>query len=79
MRPESGAVGKPLAEIDLPTNTGAVIVAIVRGDSNVVVPNPDEVIREGDLIELAGSSESVAAAARLLNAPGCIAEPMVSV
>jgi len=35
----------------------------------VVVPTGDEILRPGDILELAGSSEAVATARRLLNAP----------
>jgi CPA2 family monovalent cation:H+ antiporter-2 len=53
----------------LHTNSGAVVVAIGRADSEVVVPTGDEILREGDILELAGSSDAVAAARRMLEAP----------
>jgi CPA2 family monovalent cation:H+ antiporter-2 len=70
VRPDSASVGKRLRDIDLHATTGAMVVAIARGDSNVMVPNGDEVIQPGDVLELAGSSEAVTAAARLINGPG---------
>jgi len=66
LRSDSDGVGKKLSELDLHTNTGAMVVAIGRGDSEVVVPTGDEILREGDVLELAGSSDSVGAARRLL-------------
>ena len=69
VRPDSEAVGKSLAELDLHTRTGAVVVAIGRGDSEVVVPTSEEIIRPGDVLELAGSSNAIAAASRSLDTP----------
>jgi len=69
LRPDSEGVGKKLSDLDLHTNSGAVVVAIGRADSEVVVPTGDEILREGDVLELAGSSDSVAAARRLLETP----------
>ena len=43
------------------------MVAIGRADSEVVVPTGDEILREGDILELAGSTDAVAAARRLLD------------
>jgi CPA2 family monovalent cation:H+ antiporter-2 len=69
LRFDSDGVGKRLSELDLHTNTGAMVVAIGRGDSEVVVPTGDEILREGDVLELAGSHDAVAAARRMLEAP----------
>jgi len=66
---DSEGIGKSLAELDLHTSSGAVIVAIGRGDSEVVVPTGEEVLRPGDILELAGSLDAIAAARRLLNTP----------
>ena len=66
---DSEGIGKRLAELDLHTNSGAVVVAIGRGDSEVVVPTGDEVLRPGDILELAGSSDAVAAARRMIERP----------
>ena len=66
LRPDSEGVGKKLSELDLHTSSGAVVVAIGRADSEVVVPTGDEILHEGDILELAGSSDAVAIARRLL-------------
>jgi CPA2 family monovalent cation:H+ antiporter-2 len=68
--PSSVVVGKQLSEIDLHTNSGAVVVAIGRDGAEVIVPTGEEVIRAGDVLELAGSSDAVASAIRLLNGRG---------
>jgi CPA2 family monovalent cation:H+ antiporter-2 len=67
--PSSSGVGKRLSEIDLHNHSGAVVVAIGRDGSEIIVPTGEEVLRPGDVLELAGSSEAVAIATRLLNAP----------
>ena len=65
----SGGVGKRLSEIDLHARSGAVIVAIGRDGAEVIVPTGEEVLRSGDVLELAGPSAAIASAIRLLNAP----------
>lgn len=65
----SGEVGKRLSEIDLHSRSGAVVVAIGRDGTEVIVPSGEEVLRTGDVLELAGPSDAVASAIRLLNAP----------
>jgi K+/H+ antiporter YhaU regulatory subunit KhtT len=65
----SGGVGKRLSEIDLQNNSGAVVLAIARDGAEVIVPSGEEVLRAGDVLELAGSSDALASAIRLLNAP----------
>ena len=66
VRPDSDGVGRSLAELDLHANSGAVVVAIGRGDAEVVVASGEEILRPGDILELAGSSAAVASARRLL-------------
>jgi monovalent cation:H+ antiporter-2, CPA2 family len=72
-------VGKKLSELDLHTRCGAVVVAIGRGDSEVIVPTGDEILRSGDILELAGSIDAIAGARRLLEtAPTDIAQRQAS-
>jgi monovalent cation:H+ antiporter-2, CPA2 family len=78
LRSDSDGVGKKLSELDLHTNSGAVVVAIGRADSEVVVPTGDEILRAGDILELAGSSEAVAAAKRMLETPHPAAQQQAS-
>jgi uncharacterized protein with PhoU and TrkA domain len=67
VRPESGAIGRTLRDIDLHTHAGAIVVAIGRGGADVIVPTGEEVLCEGDVLELAGSSDAVSTAIGLLN------------
>ena len=78
IRSDSEGVGKKLSELDLHTNSGAVVLAIGRGDSEVIVPTGDEVLRPGDVLELAGSSDAVAAARRMLETPHPAAQQQAS-
>ncbi|MGH7779625.1 MAG: cation:proton antiporter regulatory subunit, partial [Candidatus Binataceae bacterium] len=62
----AAAIGKTLADLDLRAATGATAVAIARGDGQVLVPSGEEVLYEGDVIEIAGPRERVEAARLLL-------------
>jgi len=64
---DSPAVGKTLAEINLRGLTGATVLAVKRGEDAVLVPVGKEVLLAGDVLALAGSKESIEAAAKLLN------------
>jgi CPA2 family monovalent cation:H+ antiporter-2 len=65
----SPAVDRTLAELNIRGKTGATILAITRkGDegSKVVVPSGKVTLRVGDVLALAGTQESVAAAIEIL-------------
>jgi CPA2 family monovalent cation:H+ antiporter-2 len=69
VRLEAGAsaIGKTLASIDLRAATGAAAIAISR-DHEVLVPDGGEVLKEGDVVGLTGTAQSIEAARRLLSA-----------
>jgi CPA2 family monovalent cation:H+ antiporter-2 len=60
------AIGRTLGSIDLRAETGAAAIAISRGDNEIITPNAEEVLREGDVLGLTGTAESIEAARRLL-------------
>ena len=62
----SPAVGRTLAELNVRGLTGATVLEIHRGDEDVLVPRAQEVLRAGDVLALAGTAESIAAAWELL-------------
>lgn len=62
----SPALGKTLAQLNLRAMTGAIVLAVTHGDESVLVPDPDELLREGDVLALAGTAEAVQAATALL-------------
>jgi CPA2 family monovalent cation:H+ antiporter-2 len=67
--PGSPAVNRSLSELNVRGKTGATILAITRrGESGakVVVPSGKEVLRDGDVLALAGTQESVDAAVEML-------------
>jgi monovalent cation:H+ antiporter-2, CPA2 family len=64
--PDSPVAGKSLADIQLRSATGAVVLAITRGAEQVLLPVGREVIAPGDVVALAGTSEAIAEARRLL-------------
>ena len=64
----SPAAGKTLAELDLRGLTGATLLAILRGGESTEMPAARTVLRAGDVLALAGTAESVAAAQQLLGA-----------
>ena len=65
--PGSRVVGKTLAQIQLRGLTGATVLAIQRGDESVLIPAGQELLREGDILAIAGSHDSVEAARKLLS------------
>ncbi|HEX5832106.1 MAG TPA: TrkA C-terminal domain-containing protein, partial [Gemmatimonadaceae bacterium] len=62
----SPALNRTLADLDLRSQTGATVLAITRGKGSVLIPTGREVVREGDVLALAGSQEALAAARKAL-------------
>lgn len=62
----AAAVGRTLAQLDLRAATGATVLAIAHEDSNVTAPTGREVLREGDVLAVAGPHEAVEQARGLL-------------
>jgi CPA2 family monovalent cation:H+ antiporter-2 len=65
----SPAVGRSLAQLNLRGMTGATVLAIQRGEDGAVVPTAQEVLREGDVLALAGTHEAIDAARAVLETP----------
>ena len=66
--PQSIAVGRSLAQLNLRGATGATVLAIKRGEKQIPTPLGREVIQAGDIIAVAGAHDSLAVA-RALFAP----------
>ncbi|MDQ3262314.1 MAG: cation:proton antiporter [Myxococcota bacterium] len=60
------ADGRTLAALNLRGLTGVTVVAVARAGGGVAVPTADDVLRAGDVLALAGSTDSVLAARELL-------------
>jgi len=66
--PQSIAIGKSLAQLNLRGATGATVLAIKRGDQQIPTPLGREVIHSGDVLAVAGAQDAVSVA-RALFAP----------
>jgi CPA2 family monovalent cation:H+ antiporter-2 len=68
VRLDSGnpVIGKTLAELHLRGLTGATVLAITRDAGGVIIPSATELLRDGDVLALAGTREAIDAARRLL-------------
>ncbi len=66
----SPASDRTLAELNLRGVTGATVLAILRDGEQVLVPSGHDRVRSGDVLAVAGSEESVAAARELLTGIG---------
>jgi len=66
--PDLACVGRSLRELDLRGLTGATVLAIARGEKQLVAPDGHEVLRAGDILALTGTHEAIDAAEALLGA-----------
>ncbi|MFV8756590.1 cation:proton antiporter [Nannocystaceae bacterium ST9] len=60
------AIGRSLAELDLHVQTGAVVLAIARTGGDLIRPEVDVRLREGDVVAVMGCTDAVSAARALL-------------
>jgi CPA2 family monovalent cation:H+ antiporter-2 len=72
---QSSGVHRTLAELNLRGLTGATVLAITRQGEPVMIPTGHEVLRDGDVLAIAGSHESIAAAIDLLRTEGPPGKP----
>jgi CPA2 family monovalent cation:H+ antiporter-2 len=73
--PNGGSVGRTLKELDLRAQTGATVIAIERGETDLVYPTADQVLQPGDLLVLTGSEEAVTLARDILLGNGTTTRP----
>lgn len=69
IRSDSPYCDRPLGDTRARTRTGASVVAIVRGDGVVASPNPDEVLRAGDVLVVIGTSDGIGGVRHLIDQP----------
>jgi CPA2 family monovalent cation:H+ antiporter-2 len=67
LEPQSAAVGRTLAEINLRGRTGATVLALARGE-RALLPGPDDTLAASDVLALTGTQEAIDAATTLLRA-----------
>ncbi len=66
MRAGDAAAGRTLGDLQIRSQTGAVVLAITRGDDHVLLPVGTERLAVGDVLALAGTAQALADALRLL-------------
>ena len=69
LAPGSAAIGKSLAELELRSATAATVLAILRGNEGLAVPDAHAPLREGDVLAVAGTEDAIEAATKLLVGP----------
>jgi uncharacterized protein with PhoU and TrkA domain len=74
IEPESALDGRSLEELDLPVETGMRPIAVRSGLDWNFDPDPEDILREGDVLFLQGPPEGVAEVRRLAGAPVVVAE-----
>ena len=66
LTPGASAIDMSIAQLDLRAVTGASVLAIASGDEDVTAPTGDEILKEGDVLALAGPNHAVQEARELL-------------
>jgi len=59
IKKDSPLIGKSIKELAIKTITGATIVSIIRKDYNIINPNANEILEEGDILVLMGKREEL--------------------
>ncbi|HLF85627.1 MAG TPA: TrkA C-terminal domain-containing protein, partial [Nitrospiria bacterium] len=59
LKDSSPIIGKCLGELELPARTGALVVAVIRGNETLSSPGGSFRIESGDLLVLAGKIEEI--------------------
>ncbi len=66
IRSGTSAVDKTLAELNLRGLTGATVLAIIREHDGVLIPTGRETLQAGDLLAVAGTTDAISSAEKLL-------------
>jgi monovalent cation:H+ antiporter-2, CPA2 family len=66
LEPNAPAVGQTIADTGLRSRTGALILAVRRGESDLATPNPDFELAEGDVLVVVGQPQQIKSAYQLL-------------
>ena len=65
--PNSPLAGRPLGESEMRTRTGVSIVALLRGETAIPAPGPDDVMLADDVAVVVGTDAGIDEAARILS------------
>ena len=74
IEPGSALEGQTLAGANLRGLTGATVLAIVRGDQQLLMPSGHETLHEGDVLAVVGSHEAVESARALIASDAGLAD-----
>jgi len=66
LREEAPVVGQTIADTALRSKTGALILAVRRGESDLATPGPDFRLAAGDVLVVVGQPQQIKSAYRLL-------------
>src|SRR6266853_113837 len=66
LAPQSALAGKRLAATGLRSETGALVLSVVRGDAEIATPGPQFRLVAGDVLVVVGQPHQLQAAARLV-------------
>jgi monovalent cation:H+ antiporter-2, CPA2 family len=69
VRQQSAAAGSSLASLQLRSKTGALVVAVRRGNKLLEQPDAHDALQAGDIAYLVGTSDAIRAAIEVLGAP----------
>jgi CPA2 family monovalent cation:H+ antiporter-2 len=69
LEPDSPAVGRTLAQLDLSGTTRALIIAVVRDGAHTLSPDSGFTLREGDILVLVGDHQALENAFERLSPP----------
>ncbi len=67
MTPDAPLTGRTIGDGRIRTDTGASVVAVIRGDTSIPGPGPELQLLAGDVVLVMGAVESVQAAVRRLS------------
>src|SRR5437588_11242795 len=66
LAPHSALAGKRLAATGLRSQTGALVLSVVRGDDEIATPGPQFRLAAGDVLVVVGQPHQLHAAAQLM-------------
>ena len=66
LKNDSYCVGKTMGEMNIGNLTGAKVLVILREKGNSILPTGKEILREGDMLTLAGTPDAVESAREIL-------------
>jgi len=76
LAPQSALAGKRLAATGLRSQTGALVLSVVRGDKEIATPGPQFRLAAGDVLVVVGQPHQLQAAARLVGGHNAAATPL---